>query len=45
MKDCSSGVTPIVNDTTFELSQDQKNNLEWEHVKKIPYASHIENLM
>ena len=38
MKNCSSSVAPILKGNICNLNQCPKNDFEWEHMKKIPYA-------
>lgn len=45
IKGCSLSVTPMVNADRFEQIQCQKHDLEWEHVKNIPYNSNTKSLM
>ena len=39
MKDCSPSIASIVKGDRLELGQCPKNDLEWEHMKNIPYVS------
>ena len=45
MKDCSPSIAPIVKGDKFNLDQCPKNDLEWEQMKNIPYASTVGSLM
>ena len=45
MKDCSPGVTPIVEGDKFSLNQCPSNDLEKKEMKNIPYASVVGSLM
>ena len=45
MKDCSPSIAPIVKGDRFNLNQCPKNDLEWEQMKNIPYASVVGSLM
>ena len=45
MKNCLSSVAPILKGDKFDLNQCPKNDFEQEHMKNIPYASAVGNLM
>ena len=45
MKNCSLSPASIVKGDRFSLDQCLKNDLEWEQMRDIPYASAIGNLM
>ena len=45
MKDCLLSVAPIIKGERFNLNQFLNNNLEYEQMKNIPYASTIGGLM
>ena len=45
MKDCSPGVTPIVEGDKFSLNQCPSNDLEKKEMKNIPYAFAVGSLM
>ena len=42
---CSTSPSPIVKGDRFSLDQYLKNDLEWEHMRDIPYASGVGSLM
>ena len=45
LKDCSLGDTLVAKGDKFSLTQCPKNNLEFEEMQKIPYASAVGSLM
>ena len=45
IKNCSPGVAPIMMGDKFDFNQCSKQDFEWEHVKKISYASAVGSLM
>ncbi|KAL0386360.1 UNVERIFIED_CONTAM: Retrovirus-related Pol polyprotein from transposon TNT 1-94 [Sesamum latifolium] len=45
MKDCSPSIAPIMKGDKLHLNQCPRNDLEWEQMKDIPYASAIGSLM
>ena len=45
MKDCSPSIAPILKGDRFNLDWCTKNDLEWEQIKNIPYASIVGSLM
>ena len=45
MKDCSPSIAPILKGDRFNLDWCMKNDLEWEQIKNIPYASIVGSLM